>query len=191
VSSSTGARGPCHDDAANYLGAPQPALPARSGTRARPLIASNEARITRWLVLVAPRGSAVCFACMSGDSESRFMRLRAGSLTAFRSHAPTEEIGPRDRPSGSVRHRVKVMRQLPERLALVSIVVALAGCGGEGGSVDPTPQKIDGTESHEFERDDIDAAAGASDAVKAYCADAVSEAQRLGCESHVTDDEIP
>jgi hypothetical protein len=39
---------------------------------------------------------------------------------------------------------------------------------------------LDGTESHEFEQEDLDAAAGASGAVKAYCANAVSEAQRLG-----------
>jgi hypothetical protein len=45
--------------------------------------------------------------------------------------------------------------------------------------------------SYEFEQGDLDAAEGASDAVKEYCADAVSEAQRLGCESHVTEDEIP
>jgi hypothetical protein len=42
--------------------------------------------------------------------------------------------------------------------------------------VDPTPERIDGTPSHEFEQD---------------CADAVSEAQRVGCESHVTEDDIP
>ena len=47
-----------------------------------------------------------------------------------------------------------------------------------------------GTESHEFQQEDLDAAAGASDAVKAYCADAVSEAQRVGCESHVTDADL-
>ncbi len=51
--------------------------------------------------------------------------------------------------------------------------------------------KLDGTESQEFEQEDLDAAAGASDGVKEYCADAVSEAQRLGCESHVTDSDIP
>jgi hypothetical protein len=73
---------------------------------------------------------------------------------------------------------------------LVGIV--LAGCGSGGGSgLDSTPEKLDGTESHEFEQDDLDAAAGASDAVKEYCADAVSEAQRLGCESHVTDEDLP
>lgn len=65
---------------------------------------------------------------------------------------------------------------------------ALAGCGSY---VDSTPERLDGSESHEFEQEDLDAAAGASDAVKEYCADAVSEAQRLGCESHVTDADIP
>jgi hypothetical protein len=54
-----------------------------------------------------------------------------------------------------------------------------------------TLTKLDGTESHEFERDDIEAASEATDAVKEYCADAVSEAQRLGCESHVTDEGLP
>lgn len=68
------------------------------------------------------------------------------------------------------------------------VVVALSGCGE---SVDPTPEKLDGTPSYEFEQDDIDAANDASDAVKDYCSDAVSEAQRVGCESHVTEDEIP
>lgn len=58
-------------------------------------------------------------------------------------------------------------------------------------TIDPTPTKLDGTPSYEFEQDDLDAAASASDGVKDYCAGAVSEAQRLGCESHVTDDELP
>ncbi len=67
-------------------------------------------------------------------------------------------------------------------------VVALGGCGD---GVDSTPQKLDGSQSYEFEQDDLDAAAGASDEVKDYCSGAVSEAQRLGCESHVTDEEVP
>jgi hypothetical protein len=84
------------------------------------------------------------------------------------------------------------MSQLARRLALALVTIAFAGCGAGGGTgVDSTPKKLDGTESHEFEQDDLDAAAGASDAVKDYCADAVSEAQRLGCESHVTEDDIP
>lgn len=64
----------------------------------------------------------------------------------------------------------------------------MIGCGEE---IDPTPEKLDGTPSYEFEQEDLEAAEEASDAVKDYCADAVSEAQRLGCESHVTEDEIP
>jgi hypothetical protein len=75
----------------------------------------------------------------------------------------------------------------------IVMALALAGCGsGSGGSeLDATPEKIDGSPSYEFEQEDLDAAEGASDAVKEYCADAVSEAQRVGCESHVTEDEIP
>jgi hypothetical protein len=74
----------------------------------------------------------------------------------------------------------------------VLAVGLLTGCGANSGSgLDSTPEKLDGTESHEFEQEDLDAAAGASDAVKAYCADAVSEAQRLGCEAHVTDEDLP
>lgn len=77
-------------------------------------------------------------------------------------------------------------------MSLGLILIVFAGCGAESGSkIDPTPQKLDGTESQAFEQEDIDAAAGASDAVKDYCSDAVSEAQRLGCESHVTDEEVP
>jgi hypothetical protein len=78
-------------------------------------------------------------------------------------------------------------------LAAILVALAIAGCdsGGGGSELDATPEKIDGSPSFEFEQEDLDAAEGASDAVKAYCADAVSEAQRLGCESHVTEDEIP
>jgi hypothetical protein len=69
--------------------------------------------------------------------------------------------------------------------------VAGAGCGSSGSEVDPTPEKLDGTPSYEFEQEDIDRAEGASDAVKDYCSGAVSEAQRIGCESHVTDEDLP
>jgi major membrane immunogen (membrane-anchored lipoprotein) len=76
-----------------------------------------------------------------------------------------------------------------KRVLLVVILALLLGaCGSE---VDPTPEKKDGTPSYEFEQDDIEAAENASDAVKEYCADAVSEAQRVGCEAHVTEDDIP
>jgi hypothetical protein len=70
--------------------------------------------------------------------------------------------------------------------------LAVAGCGDDSGSTsDPTPEKLNGPPSYEFEQEDLEAAEGASDAVKEYCAGAVSEAQRLGCESHVTENEIP
>lgn len=91
-------------------------------------------------------------------------------------------------------------RRLHARFVVVALAtLALGGCGGSAGDAsnpargtdDATPTKLDGTASHEFEQDDLDAAAAASDAVKDYCADAVSEAQRLGCESHVTDGELP
>lgn len=75
--------------------------------------------------------------------------------------------------------------------AIAALLVAAALATGCGEAVDPTPEKLDGTESYEFEQDDLDAAAGASDAVKDYCAGAVSEAQRLGCEAHVTDADLP
>lgn len=87
---------------------------------------------------------------------------------------------------------VPPMTRLTTSLTALVAALALVGCGADSSSgVDSTPTKVDGTESHEFEQDDLDAAAAASDAVKAYCADATSEAQRLGCESHVTDAEIP
>jgi hypothetical protein len=74
------------------------------------------------------------------------------------------------------------------QLSVVLAVVVLAGCGD---TVDSTPKRLDGSESHEFEQDDLNRARGASDAVKRYCADAVSEAQRIGCESHVDEHDIP
>jgi hypothetical protein len=87
------------------------------------------------------------------------------------------------------------MPRLRLHAPVVAIVMALAlagcGSGGGGSELDATPEKIDGSPSYEFEQEDLDVAKGASDAVKEYCADAVYEAQRMGCESHVTEDEIP
>jgi hypothetical protein len=77
---------------------------------------------------------------------------------------------------------------MKRRLLAGVAVVLIAGCGS---TQDPTPENLDGTESYEFEQEDLDAADNASDAVRDYCSGAVSEAQRLGCESHVTEDEIP
>lgn len=77
---------------------------------------------------------------------------------------------------------------MKRRLLAGVAVVLIVGCGS---TQDPAPEKLDATESYEFEQEDLDAADDASDAVRDYCSGAVSEAQRLGCESHVTPDEIP
>jgi hypothetical protein len=96
------------------------------------------------------------------------------------------------------------------RHTLITIVVVALGVGasgcdtgsnsdsryggggpGDAGPLDPTPEKLDGSESTEFEADDIERAEGASEAVKDYCSDAVSEAQELGCLSHVEESDVP
>lgn len=75
------------------------------------------------------------------------------------------------------------------KVVAVGIAVALAGCGDS--PIDPTPEGIGGKPSREFEADDIGRAEGASQAVRDYCAEAVSEAQRVGCLSHVDDSDLP
>jgi hypothetical protein len=80
--------------------------------------------------------------------------------------------------------------------ALICIAVGLAACGdeyggGSGTEIDPTPEKLDGSSSQEFESDDIERAENASPEVEAYCDGAVSEAQRVGCLSHVEESDIP
>ncbi len=74
---------------------------------------------------------------------------------------------------------------------IFALATPIVGCGSDQSTVDPGPIKQDGTRSTEFEQDDIDRAENASDAVKEYCSGAVSEAQRLGCESHVDESDIP
>jgi hypothetical protein len=74
-------------------------------------------------------------------------------------------------------------------VALVVVVALLVGCGDSG--VDPTPEDKNGVPSHEFEKSDIDRANNASQAVKDYCSGAVSEAQYVGCISHVDESDIP
>jgi hypothetical protein len=84
-------------------------------------------------------------------------------------------------------------------LAALCLVATATGCAdsdGEGGNanggrIDPTPQKLDGSSSQEFEAEDIEQAESASEEVKAYCSGAVSEAQEAGCLSHVDEDDIP
>ena len=79
------------------------------------------------------------------------------------------------------------------RLALCGAMTALflggAGCGDS--DLDRTPEKLDGSSSQEFEADDIERAESASEAVQDYCGDIESEAQRIGCLSHVDESEIP
>lgn len=77
----------------------------------------------------------------------------------------------------------------PAALVLVTGVL-LIGCESSE-RLDPTPLKKDGTQSLEFEADDIARAESASQAVQDYCAGAVSEAQRIGCLSHVDEGDIP
>ena len=98
-------------------------------------------------------------------------------------------------------------------LAIAAVVVAcgfglgqLAACGGSGGDgdgdtsvgtgwsggtvgsgyIDPTPENMDGVPSKEFESDDIARANAASLLIRLYCDGAISEAQEVGCLSHVS-----
>lgn len=71
---------------------------------------------------------------------------------------------------------------------LVLLALLLIGCGE---SIDSTPEKLDGSSSYEFEPDDIKRAESASPAVQEYCEGAVSEAQEVGCLSHVDESDIP
>lgn len=86
------------------------------------------------------------------------------------------------------------MKRAVVALAIV-VTIGMGGCGdsGYGGSdnLDPTPEKKDGSSSYEFEQDDIDRAENASNEIEDYCDGAVSEAQRTGCMSHVTEEDIP
>lgn len=98
------------------------------------------------------------------------------------------------------------------RIALVSLAAAallVAGCGettpeqreanriedrrkaAEETGLDPRPERLDGSRSDEFEGDDLRRAGEASQAVQDYCSGAVSEAQRLGCLSHVDESDLP
>ena len=80
-------------------------------------------------------------------------------------------------------------------IGLLLVGAVAAGCdtsdGGGNRQLDPTPEKLDGSPSQEFESDDIERAENASPQVQAYCDVAVSEAQRVGCLSHVDESEVP
>lgn len=81
-------------------------------------------------------------------------------------------------------------------IGLVVLVGGVSACGStstsEGsGSLNPTPQKKNGERSYEFETDDIERAERAPPAVREYCEGAVSEAQEIGCLSHVAESDLP
>ena len=93
-------------------------------------------------------------------------------------------------PTRSTRARVTALCG-----AIPLLVVVLGACDelsstGDGG-IDPTPERLDGSSSQEFEPDDIARAEAASDEIQAYCDGAVSEAQRVGCLSHVDESDVP
>lgn len=62
---------------------------------------------------------------------------------------------------------------------------------GRHGRLNPTPTKLNGEPSREFEPEDIRRAEEAPESVREYCAGAVSEAQELGCLSHVSPSDVP
>jgi hypothetical protein len=61
----------------------------------------------------------------------------------------------------------------------------------EGEGINPTPEKESGEPSYEFEPEDIERAEVAPQSVREYCEGAVSEAQEIGCLSHVEPSEVP
>jgi hypothetical protein len=87
----------------------------------------------------------------------------------------------------------------------VLLTLMLAGCGAsaeDGGrdfqgpadeapAINPTPKKENGEPSYEFEPSDIERAEEAEQSVREYCEGAVSEAQEVGCLSHVKPNEVP
>ena len=86
-------------------------------------------------------------------------------------------------------------------LGVLVCLVVLGGCGGgyenegsaepPGHSINPTPTKENGEDSYEFEPEDIERAETAPPSVQSYCEGAVSEAQEIGCLSHVSPSEVP
>lgn len=97
------------------------------------------------------------------------------------------------------------MRRAGLCFALGLAIAVLGGCGEELrdvpngapasdareiGVLDPEPEKLDGSESLEFEREDLEAARNAGRLVELYCESASSEAQYEGCLSHVVEDDV-
>jgi hypothetical protein len=79
-------------------------------------------------------------------------------------------------------------------IAAILVAVSVGACGSttdEGGHINSTPIKKNGERSYEFEPEDIERAEEAPQAVQEYCEGAVSEAQEVGCLSHVEEGEVP
>lgn len=81
------------------------------------------------------------------------------------------------------------MRSVLTVAVLAGLLVASCGDDKQR-EVDPTPENQFGLPSEEFESGDIEAAETASELVETYCAGAVSEAQEVGCLSHVGDSDV-
>jgi len=90
-------------------------------------------------------------------------------------------------------------------LALGLAVALLCACGEEFrdeprgapasdareiGALDPQPEKLNGSESLEFDRKDLEAARDAGRLIELYCESASSEAQYEGCLSHVVEEDV-
>lgn len=60
----------------------------------------------------------------------------------------------------------------------------------EAGGLDAHPEKLDGSESNEFEPEDIEVAGDAGVLIELYCEGASSEAQYEGCLSHVVEEDV-
>lgn len=80
-------------------------------------------------------------------------------------------------------------------IAVALILLGGVGCSlgeeREGAGVNPTPTKENGEPSYQFEPEDIERAEEAPESVRRYCEGAVSEAQEVGCLSHVNPSEVP
>lgn len=97
------------------------------------------------------------------------------------------------------------MRTVGTAAVCLLACLVLLGCEGQGygpgeseeeqaierDNIDASPTKQDGSSSYEFEEKDIVDAEGASQEIQDYCAGAVSEAQEVGCLSHVDESDIP
>jgi hypothetical protein len=85
-------------------------------------------------------------------------------------------------------------------MASIAVAVLMLGACSEGyqdapdgppqRDLDPTPTKLDGSESHEFDATDLERAQNAGWLVEYYCRPSQSQAQYEGCLAHVTEDQV-